>query len=234
MKNPFAALLFAPFILALLPCQAQLEPEDWHQWRGPENNGVSRTAKPPLKWSESRNLRWKVQIEGKGTGTPIVVGDKVFVTTAVNTGEVDPSLPKPEDQPERVFGIKHPNTSYEMIVICYDRNSGAPLWRDVATRKVPHEGHHKDASFASASPFCDGKRLYCWFGSAGLFAYSLDGKKLWERDLGPAKVGASLGEGSSPVVHDGKLVLVRDHAGQSTIECLDAETGKTLWKKDLD
>ncbi|MGB0153891.1 MAG: PQQ-binding-like beta-propeller repeat protein [Verrucomicrobiales bacterium] len=234
MNPRFFFLIFCTTFLLAGGATTRLNASDWHQWRGPENNGVSPTASPPLKWSESSNLRWKVELEGKGTGTPIVAGDKVFITTAINTGEVDPSLPKPEDQPERVFGIKHPNTSYEMVVLCYDRRSGELLWRDLATRKVPHEGHHKDASFASASPFCDGERLYCWFGSAGLFAYSLEGKKLWERDLGPAKVGASLGEGSSPVVHDGKLVLVRDHAGQSTIECLDAKTGKTLWKKNRD
>lgn len=234
MKIFPAFFVFSLSILTLMIGQAQTTTNDWHQWRGPENNGVSSTATPPLEWSEKKNLAWKAEIGGKGTGTPIVVGDKVFITTAINTGEVDPSLPKPEDQPERVFGIKHPNTNYEMVVLCYDRRSGVLLWRDVATRKVPHEGHHKDASFASASPFCDGERLYCWFGSAGLFAYSLEGKKLWERDLGPAKVGASLGEGSSPVVHGGKLILVRDHAGQSTIECLDARTGKTLWKKNRD
>ena len=229
-----AFFVFSLSILTLTIGQAQTTTNDWHQWRGPENNGVSPAATPPVEWSEKKNLAWRAEIGGKGTGTPIVVGEKVFITTAINTGEVDPSLPKPEDQPERVFGIKHPNTNYEMVVLCYDRRSGELLWRDVATRKVPHEGHHKDASFASASPFCDGERLYCWFGSAGLFAYSLEGKKLWERDLGPAKVGASLGEGSSPVVHGGKLVLVRDHAGQSTIECFDARTGKTLWKKNRD
>ncbi|MDP7495285.1 MAG: PQQ-like beta-propeller repeat protein, partial [Roseibacillus sp.] len=173
-------------------------------------------------------------IEGHGTSSPIVWGDRVFVATAVNTGRVDPSRPKPEDQPERVFGIKHPNTGYQMIVLCLDRKSGKELWRDVAKTLVPHEGHHRDASFASASPICDGERIYCWFGSAGMFAYNLDGKKLWDRDLGPAKVGASLGEGSSPVVHDGKIVVVRDHAGQSTIEVLDAGNGKTVWKKDRD
>lgn len=228
--------LFLSTIILLVPQagQAQSISNDWHQWRGPENNGVSRTATPPLEWSESSNLRWKAEISGHGTGTPIVVGDKVFVTTAINTDKVDPSLPKPEDQPERVFGIKFPNTSYEMVVLCFDRKTGKQLWREVATTVVPHEGHHKDASFASASPFCDGERVYCWFGSAGLFAYSLDGKKLWERDLGKAKVGASLGEGSSPVVHEGKLILVRDHAGQSTIECLEAASGKTIWKKDRD
>lgn len=230
MKIRFTLFVYAFSILAASTVQC----EDWYQWRGPENNGVSRSAKPPITWSETESIRWKAEIKGNGTGTPIVWGDKVFVTTAINTGKVDPSLPKPEDQPERVFGIKFPNTTYEMVVLCFDRNAGKQLWREVATTLVPHEGHHKDASFASASPFCDGERLYCWFGSAGLFAYSLDGKKVWERDLGRAKVGASLGEGTSPVVHDGKLVLVRDHAGQSTIECLDAVTGKTIWKKDRD
>ena len=193
--------------------------------------GVSRTAKPPLEWSEDKNLRWKVAIEGHGTSSPIVWGDRVFVLTAVNTGRVDPDLPRPEDQPERVFGIKFPNTSYQMVVLCLDRKTGRTLWRDVATEKVPHEGHHKDASFASASPFCDGERLYCWFGSAGLHVYNLDGRKLWKRDLGEVKVGASLGEGCSPVVHDGKVVIVRDHADQSTIELLDAENGKTNLEK---
>ena len=137
--------------------------ENWHQWRGPENNGVSRTAQPPLEWSEEKNVAWKVAIEGHGTSSPIVWGDRVFVATAVNTGRVDPSRPKPEDQPERVFGIKHPNTGYQMIVLCLDRETGKKLWRDVAKTLVPHEGHHRDASFASASPICDGERIYCWF-----------------------------------------------------------------------
>ena len=226
--------LIALSILATLAVHAQSPANNWHQWRGPDNNGVSPTAQPPLEWGEEKNLSWKAEIQGNGTGSPIVWGDKVFVTTAINTGQVDPSKPKPEDQPERVFGIKHPNTRYDMVILCYDRKSGKRLWRAIAKTLVPHEGHHRDASFASASPFCDGERLYCWFGSAGLFAYSPDGNKIWERDLGRARMGASLGEGSSPVVHNGKLVLVRDHAGQSSIEVLDAQNGMTLWKKERD
>ena len=232
MKHFFSFFLLCSFLI-LTVANAESIADNWHQFRGPENNGVSRTATPPLNWSEKGNLRWKARLDGAGVSSPIIWGEKVFLLTARNTGKVDPSLPKPEDQPERVFGIKHPNTSYEMVVLCFDRNTGKTLWRKVAKTKIPHEGHHRDASFASATPFCDGKRLYCWFGSAGLFAYSLDGKKLWERDLGKARVGASLGEGSSPVVHDGKLILVRDFdRGQSSIVVLDAANGKTLWKKD--
>lgn len=207
---------------------------NWHQWRGPQANGVSHTAQPPVEWSEESHIKWKVAIDGKGNASPIIWGDKVFLLTAINTGRVDPSLPKPEDQPKRVFGITHPNTFYRFEVLCLDRNTGQELWRQTASEHVPHEGTHNDADFASASPTTDGQRLYCWFGSAGMYCYDLVGKKLWERQLGKAYVGASLGEGCSPVIHKGRVVIVRDHARQSTIEVLDAETGDTLWKKNRD
>jgi len=207
---------------------------NWHQWRGPEANGISRSATPPTEWGEEKNVRWKVAIGGNGSSAPIIWKDRVYLLTAINTGKVDPSLPKPEDQPERVFGIKFPNTSYEFVVLCLDRATGKEVWRRTATETIPHEGHHNDNNFASASPFTDGKRLYCWFGSAGLFCYDLDGAKLWERQLGKAHVGASLGEGCSPVVYDGKIVIVRDQARQSAIEVLDAKSGDPIWKKERD
>ncbi len=206
--------------------------KNWHQWRGPQANGVSRTANPPLEWSEDQNIRWKVAIDGNGSSTPIIWGNQVFLLTAINTKKVDQSLPKPEDQPKRVFGITYPNTTYQFVVLCLDRTTGKELWRRTATEGIPHEGHHGDNDFASASPTTDGERLYCWFGSAGLFCYDLDGTKLWDRSLGKAHIGASLGEGCSPVVHDGKVVIVRDHSRQSTIEVLDAKNGNSLWKKN--
>lgn len=229
---PIAAVAICLLVATELSAQSWYD--NWHQWRGPEANGVSRTATPPIEWSENKNVQWKVAIDGQGSSSPIVWENKVFLTTAINTGKVDPSLPKPEDQPKRIFGITHPNTSFEFVVVCLDRHSGDELWRRVAIEKIPHEGHHNDSDFASGSPTTDGERLYCWFGSAGLYCYDLDGNKLWERDLGKAYMGASLGEGSSPVVHDGKLVIVRDHARQSSIVVLDAKSGTTLWKHDRD
>ena len=226
------AVWLAPYLQA--QSFEELVPQNWHQWRGPQANGVSRTAKPPIEWSEKKNVKWKVAIDGKGSSTPIIWGDKVFLLTAINTGKVDPSLPKPEDQPKRVFGITYPNTNYQSVVLCLDRKTGKQRWRKVASERIPHEGHHGDNDFASASPTTDGERLYCWFGSQGLFCYDLNGKKLWGRDLGKAYIGASLGEGCSPVVHDGRLVIVRDQARQSSIEVLDAKTGKTVWKKMRD
>lgn len=223
------------FVLCQVFAFGDSSTDNWAQWRGPDATGVSRTANPPVEWSEDKNIKWKVEIDGQGTSTPIIWNEKVFILTAINTGVKDPSIPNPEDQPKtNFFDIKRPNSQHAFVVLCFDRNTGNELWRQVATTKIPHEGAHHDNNFASSSPTTDGQRLYCWFGSAGMFCYDLDGKKLWERDLGEAKVGSSLGEGCSPVLHDDKLVIVRDHAGQSTIEVLDAKTGNTLWKRERD
>tara|TARA_B100001123_G_scaffold387237_1_gene462326 strand:+ start:686 stop:2050 length:1365 start_codon:yes stop_codon:yes gene_type:complete len=211
---------------------AKAKVNNWHHWRGPDATGASATAKPPTNWSEDKYIQWKIPIDGYGSASPIIWGNKVFILTSINTGKVDPSLPKPEDQPKRIFGITHPNTEYKLLVMCLDRKTGKTLWQQVATRLIPHEGTHGDNNFASGSPTTDGERLYCWFGSSGLFCYDLNGKKLWERPMSKAYMGASLGEACSPVVHDGKLILVRDHVRQSYIEVLDAKTGKMLWREN--
>lgn len=208
--------------------------DNWHHWRGPDATGVAKRAEPPLTWSEEENIRWKVAIEGRGSSTPIVWGDRIFLLTAIDTGKVDPSLPEPEDQPKRLFGITFPNTSYQFVVLCLDRNTGRTLWRRVAVEKVPHEGHHGDNNYASASPTTDGERLYAWFGSAGLYCYDLTGKLLWQRDLGKVDMRRSFGEGCSPVVHGGRLVINRDNEGQSYIVVLDAESGETIWQAERD
>jgi len=118
--------------------------------------------------------------------------------------------------------------------LCLDRNTGKELWRKIAAEEIPQEGHHGDNSFASASPTTDGQRLYVCFGSAGVYCYDLDGNLVWDRDLGPVETRLSFGEGSSPVVHDGRLLIVRDHDQQSYITMLDAETGKPNWQRARD
>lgn len=232
IKTVIVSLLF---LFAAKAAYSQSVAENWHQWRGPDATGVSRTADPPVHWSEQENVKWKVAIDGQGTSTPIIWEDKVFVLTAIDTGEKDGSIPDPKDQPKtNFFDIKRPNTSRAFVVLCLDRDTGKEVWRETATTKVPHEGAHNDNDFASASPTTDGERVYCWFGSAGLYCYDLEGQKIWQRELGEARVGSSLGEGCSPVLHDGKLVIVRDHSHQGSIEVLDAKTGETLWKKSRD
>ena len=234
-----ALLTFANFYalcFALLPKTfADDFASNWHQWRGPNATGWSPTAEPPVLWSERQNVKWKVSIEGQGTSTPIVWNNRVFILTAVRTEEKDESIPDPKDQPKtNFFDIKKPNRVHDFVVLCLDRNTGRQIWRRVATRKIPHEGAHNDNDFASASPTTDGKRLFCWFGSAGMYCFDLEGNLLWERDLGEASISSSLGEGSSPVVHQNRLVVVRDHAGQSSITVLDTLSGDTVWEKKRD
>jgi outer membrane protein assembly factor BamB len=208
--------------------------QHWHQWRGPAANGVAPNGDPPVTWSESENILWKVPIDGRGSSTPIIWGDKIFLVTAIDSKQVDASLPAPEDQPERPFGITYPNTVHQYVVLCLDRATGTELWRRVSAERIPNEGHHGDNSFASSSPTTDGKRLYVWFGSAGLFCYDLEGKPLWSRNFGDVQTRLSFGEGSSPVVHDDKVIVTRDHEGQSYIVVVDAKTGETLWRADRD
>ncbi len=100
--------IFSSVLVATSQLAANEAANNWHQWRGPEANGVSRTAKPPLEWSEEKNVKWKVAIDGSGGSTPIIWDNQVFLLTAINTGKVDPSLPNPEDQPKRVFDITYP------------------------------------------------------------------------------------------------------------------------------
>ena len=229
------SVLVNSLLLALFLVSHSSADNNWPQWRGPMNSGVAESSDPPTNWSESENVKWKVSVDGNGTSTPIIWEDKVFVLTAIKTDQKDTSIPDPKDQPKtNFFDIKRPNAVHEFVVICLDRNTGKEIWRDIATKKIPHEGAHNDNDFASASPTTDGERLFCWFGSAGMFCYDLDGKRLWERDLGEAKVGSSLGEGCSPVLYGDKLVIVRDFSHKGSIEVLEAASGTTVWRKERD
>lgn len=222
--------------LAVL-AQAQEPPvldENWHQWRGPHATGASLTANPPVEWSATQNLRWKASVPGLGKSSPIVWGNRVFLTSAIDTGQVVESAARPEDQPQRQFGIKFPNTRYRFVVLCLNRDTGDTLWERTAVEELPHEGHHGDNSFASASVFTDGKLLYASFGSRGLYCYSLDGELRWKTPLDNVSTRLSFGEASSPVVHNGILILTRDNETRSRILAFDAATGKMIWEAARD
>ena len=165
----------APAPLFAQDAQAERQ-KNWHQWRGPDADGVAH-GDPPTEWSESKNVRWKVEIPGEGSSTPIVWGDKIFLLTAIEIERVGENVQLPADQPERQFGIVFPHRIHEFVMLCLDRTTGKTLWRQVATEQVPHEGTHPDNDFASASPITDGQRLYVSFGSRGVYCYDLNGRK---------------------------------------------------------
>ena len=207
---------------------------NWPQWRGPQATGVAPQGNPPTQWSETKNVVWKVEIPGVGSSTPIVWQDRIFLLTAVETDRVSETVAAPDKQPKRPFGIVFPNRVHQFVVLCLDRATGKTLWQQVATELVPHEGHHPDNDFASASPVTDGRHLYVSFGSRGVYCYDLDGKQVWSRDLGDMQTRLSFGEGASPALHGDTLVVPWDHDGPSFIAALDAATGEVRWKKERD
>jgi outer membrane protein assembly factor BamB len=210
--------------------------DNWHQWRGPLATGVAPTGDPPVNWDAQTNVKWKAPLTGRGSATPIVWGDQVFVLTAVDTGrQADPAaLPKPDTRFEKK--TKAPTSYYQFYVLGFDRQTGQERWRHLATEQVPHEGHHETHSYAAASPTTDGRRLYVSFGSRGVFCYDLAGKLLWQRDLGRVQTRLGWGEAIEPVVHGNTLFLARDQEvpGGSFLIALDAATGETRWKVERD
>lgn len=204
--------------------------QNWHQWRGPDATGVAPNANPPIEWSQTKNVKWKVEIPGQGKSSPIVWGDRIFVTTAINTGKLVEGATKADAQPERPFGIKFPDTLFRFVVLCLDRQTGKVIWEKTAVEELPNEGHHGDNSHASASPFTDGKLLYVSFGSRGLYCYDLDGGLKWKLKLDDVSTRLSFGEASSPVAHGDVVILNRDNETNSRILAVDTKTGEIRWQ----
>jgi len=200
----------------------------WPQWRGPHATGVSQRATPPLDWSEAKNVRWKVGIPGRGSGSPVVWGDRVFVLTAVPaaTGERAPHEPR---------GGVRPRELHRYVVMALDARDGRVVWERVAREDVPHEATHQDhGTWASSSAVTDGEHVIASFESRGLYAYDMDGTIVWQKDLGRKQMRNEFGEGSTPALHGRYLVVVWDHQGQSFVTALDKRTGEELWRVDRD
>ena len=207
---------------------ASLAQDNWAHWRGPEFNGLSGTAQPPIRWSESENLSWRTELPGRGHSTPIVWEDQVYLTTAVEIGE-EFEPPHPERP-----GAHHNNPvtrEVEFYVLAINRASGELAWQTKVNSQVPREGGHMSASLASASATTDGQRLYAHFGSFGTYCLDFQGNVLWQVQLGQMHSKHGHGEGSSPLVHDGKLYIVWDHEEGSFVVALNAGTGEEIWRQ---
>jgi outer membrane protein assembly factor BamB len=240
--------------------QAATPNENWPLWRGPLQNGVAPEANPPTTWSETSNVKWKVKVPGSGQATPIIWDDRIFIQTAIPTGkkveakaadpaeagnQPPPARPEPGGEgkkgpggpggrkgPGGFGGGPKPTEVYQFAVVCLDRQTGKVLWQQVGREEVPHEGYRQgEGSFASSSGLTDGKHVYAYFGSRGIYCYDLDGKLQWEQDLGKMRMAMGFGEGSSPALYHDTLIINRDNEDNSCIIALDKNTGKTLWKQ---
>ena len=235
-----AAALSATFLAALAtPAAGQsgvpAVEGDWPQWRGPLATGVAPAGAPPLRWSETENVRWKIEIPGHGQASPIVWGNHVFVLTAIPAGPGDDSGNGFFSRLRRRFmGTVRSGDLLNFVIVAIDRRDGSVVWERTAVTEQPHEGRHNTGSWASGSAVTDGEVVCAFFGSRGLYCYDMDGSPLWDRDFGDMRIRMGFGEGASPALHGDAIVVVWDHEGQSFITALDKRTGAELWRTDRD
>lgn len=193
---------------------AALQDSQWGHWRGPLGNGVAPAASPPTTFSDTKNVRWKVLIPGRGSSSPVLWNDSIFITTATPVADSEGAL--------------------DFQILCFDRTSGIEQWKQTAIRATPHEGTHSTNGYASASPCTDGKHVYAHFGSQGTFCFTVDGKPVWKRDFGDMHTRNEFGEGSSPTLASEMLIVPWDHEGPSKLIAVNKITGDTIWETPRD
>jgi outer membrane protein assembly factor BamB len=206
----------------------------WAGWRGPGGQGIAGATGLPTEWSETKNVAWKTPIPGKGHSSPVVWGDRIFLTTAID-GDVVPgakAVPHLDEGKEFV----HPDAigadrKHRFEVLAIDARTGKVLWERVAFEGTPYDSAHRKASFASPTAVTDGQRVYAFFGSEGLYAYDFLGKLLWKAAM-PGIANMGVGYGTSPVLHQGLLIVQcdEDSGDKSFIAAYDAKTGKEAWR----
>ena len=204
---------------------------NWPQFRGPDARGVSQATGLPESWSTAEGVLWQTDIRGHGWSSPIVWGDKVFVTSAVAVGEVEAPKKGLYRGGDRLVPSPH---EHQWVVYCIDVNSGEMAWEKVAHSGRPEGARHIKNTYATETPVTDGERLYAYFGNVGLFVYDLKGKPLWEKKWKPVKVRQGWGTAASPVLHGDVLYIVNDNEDQSYLVALDKKSGRQLWRVDRD
>jgi outer membrane protein assembly factor BamB len=228
-----AAPLLALALAAAAGWAADGDP-NWPRWRGAEGSGVSAETNLPDEWSESKNILWKTPIPGRGHSSPIVWGNRIFLTTAVE-GEVVPGAKapvhyidgKPWAHPE-ALGADRKHT---LKVLALDRDSGKILWERTAYEGLMSDSRHRKASYASPTPATDGQMVYAFFGAEGLYAYDFAGSLKWKAQVGRV-TSMSVGNGTSPVLYKDLVILQCDSedGAESSLAALDRKTGREAWR----
>jgi outer membrane protein assembly factor BamB len=218
-----------------------LHADDWPQWRGPLASGVSPEQGLPVRWSDNENVAWKVPLTGLGISSPIVWGDRVFVTSQAGNGQVRPGPRLVQggnaaDAGERPLGGSIAKGSGKVVFLlsAFDRASGRRAWQFELPAEGPLPSVHEKHNLASPSPTADSERVYAWFATGQIAAIDHSGKLVWKKHLG-AEYGPfeiNWGHGSSPVVYKDHLILLCYHEPRSYLLSLDARTGALKWKTD--
>jgi outer membrane protein assembly factor BamB len=211
---------------------------NWPSFRGQYAAGVAEDQNLPLHWDATKNegVRYKVAVPGLAHSSPIVFGDRIYLTTAVSSEESASFKPG-------LYGSGDASSDrsvHEWQVICLDKNTGEILWQKTATKGQPKDKRHIKATYANSTPATDGEHVVAFFGSQGVFCLNAEGEILWQRDLGRLDVGAydlpsyEWGSASSPIIHDGKVFVQCDTQNDSFLVALDVKTGETIWNTPRD
>ncbi len=205
--------------------------ENWPGWRGPGSLGISSEKGIPVQWDQAKNVKYKVAVPGLGHSSPIVWGNRIFVTTAVNDDPAEADWQKGFPRVER----KPDASEIAWKVLCYDRDTGKLLWERTAIRRKPLNQRHTKNSYASQTPVTDGAHVYVFFADQGMYCYDFEGKLIWSRDLGAFPMRNGWGTGSSPVLYKNFVIQTCDvETGKSFIIAMDKKTGKTAWRAERD
>lgn len=204
---------------------------EWPQFRG-DGSGVADGPPLPTEWGPGTNVRWKAPIPGVAWSSPVVWGDKVFVTTAVTDNQYKPGPPGKTPPPKGPPGGGPPNEVYRWEVLCLDRGSGKVVWRQQVTKGKPRVPKAPYNTYATETPATDGERVYAYFGMHGVHCYDVAGKPVWKTDLGAFPTKQNYGTASSPVLDGDRLFLQVDNERQSFLVALDKRTGKEVWRAD--
>jgi outer membrane protein assembly factor BamB len=203
----------------------------WPQFRGPHSDGVVQAEKLPSTWDTSHNVLWRVDTAGRGWSSPVVWGNRIFLTTVVRSEQGE------EPKKGLYFGGDRPEPPADVHrwrVLCLDLETGDTLWDYLAHEGSPASAIHLKNSFASETPVVDERRLYAYFGNLGMFCLSHDGTPIWSMPIEPRKMRFGWGTAASPALDDGVLYVVNDNEVASTMMAIDAATGKEKWTVERD
>ena len=204
----------------------------WPRLRGADGTGLPAggdNPRLPERWTKTENVAWKTDVPGLGWSSPVVAGDKVFLTTVLNEKAAENEKPKAGLYLGRGRrGI--PSGRHSWLVYCLDLKSGDVIWKKEAHSGAPPAGRHPKSTYAAETPVTDGKRVYALFGDLGMWCYDMQGTFLWKHEIETKKTMYDYGAAGSPVVHGEQVMYVYDNNEASYIAALDAKTGKEKWR----
>ena len=217
-------------VLVLSSLSFAADPAAWPKWRGPHETGVANGT-APTEWSTTKNIVWTANIPGRGHSSPVIWGDQVFITTAIPTSAAAPAPAAGSGGGRGAGGGAASGIEHKFVLMAIDRKSGRTTWEKTLVTATPHEGyHHLYGSFASNSPVTDGKLVYAFFGSRGIYALDLKGNLVWQKTFGKMRMRLGFGEGVPTVLDADRLLLNFDQEDGSYLLALDKTTGKEIWK----